>query len=298
MKKFLIKLITGVLFLIIIDFVAGILLDRLFTDLPVRNSETSTIYNSLFPKGNVGVLVLGSSTANHHYNTQILSDSLGYISYNAGLDGHDLIYSDMVFESFLSTSALKYVIIDLGVYNIDGSWKERFNTIKSYYGRNQYVTDYYSNETDWKQRLKLHSNLYRYNGALHSIISLMLFDRSSDVNNGYRPLSGTKSFNYMTSRGFQPDVEVLKHLNNIVDKCKSKNIHLALVKSPYCVDNPDFNNWLEDFGRDNNIQVILENKNPYWKEHPELFYDGSHLNSDGADVLTKRVCERIKTSIQ
>ena len=298
MKSFIIKVFIVAICLFVFDRFLGSIFDRLFTDLPSRQSETSTIYNSLFPNEDVGILVLGSSTANHNYNTRIFTDSIGLLAYNAGLDGHDLAYSDMVFESFLSKTSLQYVIVDIGMPNIDGQWKGRLGKVKQYYGRNRFVTDYFDEETDWKQRLKLNCNTYRYNGTMHSVISILFFERPADTLYGFRPLEGTHAFNYQDVRGFAPDEDLLKHLTNIVQKCSENSIQLIIVKSPCCVDNLDFNIWLETFGCEHKVLTIMENKNLFWKEHPELYYDGNHLNSEGANILSNRVCERIKQIIK
>lgn len=291
MKSFIINFFIVLLSLIVIDLCSGFVFDKVFYDLPSKQSETSQVYCSLFPTRDVGVLVLGSSTANHHYNTRILSDRLGEEVFNAGLDGHDIIYSDLVFNSFLTRGSLHYVILDINTPSIDGYWKNRLGVIKPYYGRNQYVTNYFKTETDWNQRIKLKSNIYRYNGTLHSILSMALLNRAEDTLNGYRPLVGSHTFVYKTVRDFHPDSDLLKHLDGIVQQCKENDINLVIVLSPSCIDNPYFNGWLESYGRDNNVTIIMENKESLWKNHPEYFYDGNHLNSKGADVLTERICK-------
>ena len=118
MKSFIYKILIVAVSLFVIDHIVGYLLDRLFTDLPSRESETSTIYRSL-NRESADVLVLGSSTANHHYNSLSLSDSLSMSVFNAGVDGFDITYSDIVYQSFVDRKDLKYVIIDIGEANVD-----------------------------------------------------------------------------------------------------------------------------------------------------------------------------------
>lgn len=292
MRKLIFKFIIGCVLLIAIDFCIGIICDRLLSDLPGRYSETSTIYKSIFDE-EPGVLVLGSSTASHHYNTKILAEQLGEKAFNAGMDGRDIVYSDIVFQAVLSRVKPKYVIIDIGIPNLNGYWKKRIDCVRPYYGRSDVVTDYFQRESDWQQRIKLLSNTYRYNGTIHSLISLLLFDREPDTTAGYRPLVGSKRFEFKTESGFVPDAAVLKHLDNIVETCKKRGIGLVIVKSPHFVQNVTFNAWLKQYALDNNVKVFMECEDPYWNEHPELFYDGSHLNLNGADSMTLRVCKRI-----
>jgi hypothetical protein len=292
MRSFIYKTIIITVFLFVIDYIVGFSLDRLFTDLPSRESETSTIYRSLNTES-ADVLILGSSTANHHYNSLSLSDSLSMSVFNAGVDGFDILYSDIVYQSFVDRKDLKYVIIDIGEANVDGSWINRISYVRRYYGRNKAVTDFFDKETDWQQKIKLYSNLYRYNSSLNSIVSLLFFDRSPDNNNGYRPLYGSKSFEFKTINYFKPNAKCINHLTNIIEKCREKGTKVLIVKSPEAIYNSAFVNWLQSFADSNSVSLLLECDNPIWRERKDLFYDGSHLNSDGSEILTRNVCKKL-----
>ncbi len=292
MKSFVFKIVSVLVLVFLIDLLGGKLMDTLFCDLPATESETSAIYRALFIE-KADILVLGSSTASHHYNTKILSNRLAGTSYNAGMDGRDIIYSDIVLQSFISRQVPKYVIIDMGLPNVNGHWKRRINCVQQYYGRNKAVTNFFSEES-WQQRMKLRSNVYRYNSTAHSIISMLLIDKKPDSLAGFRPLYGSSSFDFKTEEGFCPDKEDLKHLNSIVKSCKDNNIRLFIVKSPYLINNTTFNQWLKEYCINNEVHLILESEDLFWKNHPELFYDGSHLNAMGADSLTYRICRKIQ----
>lgn len=93
--------------------------------------------------------------------------------------------------------------------------------------------------------------------------------------------------------GFKPDLSVLSHLDAIIEECKKQNIGVIIVKSPHFMNNIDFNDWLVKYGEENNVPVLMESNSLFWRNHPELFYDGSHLNSQGADSLSTRVCKFI-----
>lgn len=288
MKIFLIKLLSICGICVVADIIFGFIVERVYP----RSTDEAIIMRSAFPK-EVGVLVLGSSSANHHYNTDILADSLGYLSYNAGRDGMDLIYSDIVFQTFLERCELKYVILDIGISNVNGSWSNRINNLKGYYGINTPLTNYYKNETSCQQRVKLLSSLYRYNGSLITVLRGASSNTGAGDANGFKPLYGSKHFEYEETVDFSPDTTILRHLNNIIDKCNTHNIYLTIIKSPHYVIDSEFNRWLEKYCAEHNTQVIMENENTYWKLHPELFYDGSHLNSEGADIFTRSSCSKI-----
>ena len=296
MKQFLIKFFCCGALVVAIDFGVSFTHSRIFGDLPDKTSMVSTIYYSLFKKS-ADVVILGSSTANHHYNSKMMEDRLGMSVYNSGLDGRDMVYFDVVLQSTMERQVPKYVILDISSVQLDGSWIDRISDTKLYYGRNIPVTNYYDNETDWQQRLKLYSALYRYNKTFSYLIRVKL--DASNVLNGYAPLEGNRGqFEREYVYSFVPDAKELAHLNNIVELCKNNNTKLVLVQSPQASDNIEFDKWIDRYASEHNITLIKENVNSYYFDNPTLFYDGNHLNSQGANVLTGRIIEVIKCNIE
>jgi hypothetical protein len=295
MKQFIIKFICCGALVVAIDLGVGFTHSRIFGNLPDKTSMVSTIYYSLFKKS-ADVLILGSSTANHHYNSKMMEDSLRMSVYNSGLDGRDMIYFDVVLQSTLERQIPKYVILDISSVHLDGSWISRISDTKLYYGQNVPVSNYYDKETDWQQRLKLCSALYRYNKTFSYLIRVKL--DAPNVLNGYAPLVGNRENVDLTYySNFSLDTKELAHLENIIKICKRNNSILILVQSPQASDNLEFDKWIEEYASEQDISLIKENKNSYYFDNPSLFYDGSHLNSQGADILTKRIIEVIKHKI-
>lgn len=292
MKQFIYKGIAILLLVVLIDVAVGAVSGKIFTSLPDKNSMIATIQQSLFKK-KADVLILGPSTANHNYNALMMSDSLGMNVYNAGLDGRDMIYSDVVLQSYLDRCDLKAVLLDIGPVQLDGSWIDRIHDTKPYYGINKHVTDYYDNETDWQQRLKLLSSLYRYNKTLSYWIRVQI----DPVNNskGYAPLYGrAESINPSMANCFEVDSTEYSHLKNIVDVCAQRNIWLVLIESPSESMNTTFEDWIKRFCLLNGVELLGKESFEDFYNHPEWFKDANHLNSDGADVFTKIIISKIK----
>jgi len=292
MKQFLFKGSAILILVALIDVAVGAVSDKVFTNLPDKNSMIATIYQSLFNK-KTEVLILGPSTANHNYNSMLMADSLGMTVYNSGLDGRDMIYSDVVLQSYLERCKLKKVILDVSTVQLDGSWLNRIHDTKPYYGLNDAVTKYYDNETDWQQRLKLVSSLYRYNKTLSYLIRVQL--DPVNTTNGYSPLSGVaESLKQNTSSSFRLDSIEYSHLMNIVSLCRNNNIELILVQSPKYSNDVTFDKWIDQFAAMNNLALLPENRNDYYRNNKKFFKDDSHLNSDGAVEFTKRVSVFLK----
>lgn len=291
MKRFIIKFLICGLLVVAIDVCVGITHRRVFTSFPDKTSMVSTIYQSLFEK-QADVLILGSSTANHHYNSKMMEDSLNMTVYNSGLDGRDMVYFDVVLQATLERCTPKYVLLDIGVPHLDGSWVNRISDTKLYYGSNNAVTRYYNTETDWQQKLKLISSLYRYNKAFSYLIRVYL-DSPNDLN-GFAPLKGHKEdIKPLKVSGFSLNDNELKHLDNIVSLCKKDGIILFFIQSPQAEDNTDFDEWMSNYALNKGVKLIQENKNSLYFNRTELFYDGSHLNSEGADVFTVNIIREI-----
>ena len=86
-----------ILFLLIffaIDSLFGIVFDKIF--FVQKRKLTYAIEQS-----NESLLILGSSRAQHHYNSQILADSLGLSVYNAGVSGQNIYFHYALLKSVL-----------------------------------------------------------------------------------------------------------------------------------------------------------------------------------------------------
>ncbi len=292
MRQFVYKGLAVLALVVLIDLAVGVISDRVFTSLPDKNSMIATIQQSLFNK-TADLLVLGPSTANHHYDAQLMTDSLGMDVYNAGLDGRDMIYFGVVLQSYFDRCGVKMVILDVGPTQLDGSWLAMINDTKPYYGISKQVTEYYDNETDWQQRLKLFSSLYRYNKTLSYWIRVQI-DPVNDTK-GYVPLERVlDTLELSETNEFTVDSTEYRYFVNIVDMCKKNNATLVVVQSPSADRNLAFENWVASFCEKNHIVCIQEIANEEYYKHPEWFQDGAHLNSAGACVFSRKIVNALK----
>ena len=95
-------------------------------------NQTNTV--QAFFKRTADVLILGPSTANHHYDCRILEDSLGMSCFNAGRDGQNIIYDAMVLEGFLTRCTPKLVVVDVTHSTLSDTWMASLNDFNCYYG--------------------------------------------------------------------------------------------------------------------------------------------------------------------
>ena len=122
------------------DLLIGAISKKLAMAAPDAGLNQTNTAQALFNK-KADVLVLGSSRANHHYVSSMFKDSLGLSCYNAGRDGHDILYAYMIFQSFLERNMPKMVVIDIASSMMDGSWIQNNKDMTCFYGASKVVTD-------------------------------------------------------------------------------------------------------------------------------------------------------------
>ena len=88
MKKFLLKLALFFAALIVVDRALGMVFSYMG-----NHAKGGYIghHKYVTDKTNEDILIFGSSRAIHHYNPQIITDSLGLTCYNCGQDGNGIV---------------------------------------------------------------------------------------------------------------------------------------------------------------------------------------------------------------
>ena len=177
-----------VLLLVSLDWVTGVMGNALLARVPAVESLQSSMCQSILHQ-QADVIVLGSSRARHHYSTRMIADSLGMTCYNAGIDGHDMLYAYVVFRSMVERHCPRVVILDVCNNQVNGRWKQNsLSDYKCLYGMNRWATQMVDEQEDLLLTVKMQSNMYRLNGVWAWLASS--FFRRHDANNGYVPLEG------------------------------------------------------------------------------------------------------------
>lgn len=278
------------------DFIIGAISRRLVMAAPDAGLNQTNAVQALFNK-KADVLVLGSSRANHHYVSSMFKDSLGMTCYNAGRDGHDILYATMVLRSFLERCTPKLVIVDVNGSGLDGSWIKSNKDMICFYGASKAVTEILDKDVlKGFDKIKMMSNLYRYNNTLEWIATAYLSNWGEG--DGYFPMPVTN--NGMTKavgkdHKFTPHSKCLAYMNDIVKTCKEKDIQLILCVSPslsYSLHG--INDWMKEYGQQHQIKTLDFTGDTTYVDHPNLFFDATHLNDRGARIFTKNLFGKLK----
>ena len=297
MKKFFINIAIFFTIIAVIDFAAG----KVFWHLQmIAGGRTGAEYYAC-KESNEDVLILGSSRAAHHYVSQILSDSLGMKSYNAGQDGNGIILHYGRWKMISERYTPKLII-----YDITANFDIALNDNMAYVDRlkpfcddsrvKKYIAGVFPLE-----KYKLYSKMYRYNYKFLEGISDCA--TNNVVDDGYVPLEGLIRQEIVDKENFEHKVITidsvkLKYLEQLVKEAKEKDTRILFVLSP------SFRGVERDQVAIKSINDIAKRYSVRFLDYSDdsicqdasLFYDSSHLNDKGARQFSNKLVVWIRQS--
>jgi len=269
------------------------------------------IYES---KVNSELLIFGSSRAWIHIDANMISDSLGILSYNLGIDGHNFWLQNLRYRELLKCNKKpKYIILSLDYFTLKKN--------EELYNSEQFLPYML-----WNKDIKNATISYKGFSTLDYEIPLIRFYGNHDaVENSIRYFTGHLSNPITRIRGYQGREEnwnsdfdnaksTMKSLEikldnptiilfeNFLKECKSNNIKLIFVYTPEYIEGQKFVS---------NRAQIMELYNRYSKEYEipfydfsndsisydkKYFYNASHLNKVGSQIFTKKLIDTLKCS--
>ncbi|HVS92012.1 MAG TPA: hypothetical protein VHE59_08285 [Mucilaginibacter sp.] len=243
------------------------------------------------------MLIVGSSRAAHHYNPAIIQDSLHATVFNAGADGTFMFYYDAILRSALKRYHPKVVIMDL--------LPDEFEKGQEAYDHLSLLLPYYSYHPEIRpiiqlrgpyEKYKLLSKTYPYNSKLLSAITTLLHAKQGVKSyDGYIPLNN-KMVVAEPVMTFKNDIDTLKlaYFKNFINECTANGIKLIVSVSPiYIKYNPSKS---IELGK----EICAAHHIPFFNylHDPDfgkpMFSDPHHLNSQGADLFTKKFIADIR----
>lgn len=293
MCKFLFKVGLFFLLIVIFDVFFGYTMDSITKRIDIGGTGCD---NYICDKMTDDLVVFGSSRAEHHYNTQMMSDSLGYSCYNAGEGGCGIILAYGRLLMILERYTPKTIIYEVtpGFDYLD--WKDKENNLsrlKPRYYRPGIDSIFWA--VDSNERYKMISGMYRHNSIFlqNSIVYLFRLTTSNGIK-GFRPTDGEMDVmkikedkkQYDSKEGYMYDTLKIHYLHKFVEI--TKDLNLLFVVSPmwYGQDTLVLEP-IKQICKKKNICLIDYSNSPKYVHRNEYFKDGTHLNARGADEFTK-----------
>lgn len=287
---------------VVADFVVGSLFESWFAKM---TSGTIGRNNYICHSMSEDVLVFGSSRAIHHYDTKVLSDTLGMSCYNLGQDGCGIILSYGRLMMALNSHRPKVVICDITSYDIEqGNNIVQIHSLKPYYSQVPALADLFR-DVDKTEPLKMMSRVYRYNtNYIHN--PKVLLKRNSEVkyisdkrfgfkpiNKKFDPMKIRKASEYSPAPKWNVDSLKLTYLQRFVDAL-GDDVTIVFVVSPFWYANQRYDvSLIDGFCKKNNIPFLDYQCDEDFVHNDSLFTDGTHLNSRGAEYFSKKIAHII-----
>ncbi|WP_017259310.1 hypothetical protein [Pedobacter arcticus] len=304
------KLILFAVIIFAVDWVLGLALEKLYFSLKKGQFAQNTY---ALDEASPDILVFGSSRAQHHYSSKILSENLGYSIYNAGRDGQFLPYYCAVQAVILERKTPKIIILDVNIWELGPNEQKymKLAQLLPYVAEHPVLRNYTAKISKF-ENLKLISKTYPYNSTLLiSVYDHLLTNTEPEDDRGYFPLVGEvseKMFNkYQTEKktydekratqDIEIDQQAVAYYHQFLKKTKDLNIKTYVVISPTVLKEPNTEekSLLESIAKKySNVKFLDFATDSTYNNHYQLFADEFHLNDKGAEKFSKELAELIK----
>lgn len=301
-----------VLFVIVVfaaDRVIGFGLEKLYFSLKQGQFAQNTY---AFDVAQPDILVFGSSRAQHHYSSEIISKELGLSIYNAGRDGQFLPYYCATQDVILERKIPKIIILDVNIWEL-GPNEQKYAKLAQLlpYVAEHPVLKRYTKEISEFENLKFISKTYPYNSTLLISVYDHLFQEENPDDRGYSPLIGqvTKTMfekysvekkvydQKRATQNIQIDQHAVAYYKQFLQKTTDLNIKTYVIISPTILKEPqtEEKTLLESIAKNySNVTFMDFATDSTYNNHYELFADEFHLNEKGANRFSAELADLMR----
>lgn len=295
MKKFIIYVLIFLSIIILLDILFGVICRYLNSH--AMGGDTANHYNITMVQTD-SILIMGSSRAIHHYDAKVLEDSLHTTVYNCGLDGNGILFQYGRLSLILQRYCPKLIIYD-AIYTFDisqGSSAERDLRWLRRWSCN-HTLDSLISDISVNEKYKLFSNFYKYNTDFIQMFSDYVRPMQEISYKGYKPLNGV--IDYLPENNNDEIVEwsplKLKYFKKFIDLCKSNDIKLVVVYSPWFSKKTSIPYYrLTELCNEELIPVIDYYGGGVFNDSKNLFKDASHMNDVGAKKFSRDIVHHLR----
>lgn len=246
---------------------------------------------------NEDILIFGSSRAIHHYNPEIIEDSLQMSCYNCGRDGNGIIFSYGMYRLFKNRYTPKFIIYDIidDFDLINENNNEKYlEWLRCYYDKPG-IDSIFIN-VDKNEKYKMIPQMRWYNYKFIQIASDYISPKQSDIK-GYRPLEGIIKYEpiEINNKPIHYDNLKLEYFKLLIKDCKEKGTKLIFVVSPkYKGGKKQSYEAIIRLAKHENIPFFYYYNDNEISSKKKYFEDSMHMNKYGAEEYTKKIINDIK----
>jgi hypothetical protein len=299
-RKVKINILTFVVTLIFLIYCLQLFLDYLY-----KTSSQTKVAKLLRHEIDPELVIFGSSVAYVHFDTKMIQDEIKLSTYNMGWDGTFYIQYRGLLEEYLTfTKNCKAIVLVCDLYSFGkNSLITRPDLYYANLNNNHIYNSLFEIEASkiWKAKYIPGFRLSLYNKAFYKEITTNLYYKfrgipCEDPQLGFRPVDlNWKDVKQKLTPFKAPfDVKIYNSMRETIKKISQKNISVFIVVSPILKESQplilNFNDHKKFLKSLSNIQntYFIDYLNDDICNHKELFYNNSHMNKSGAELLTKK----------
>lgn len=317
MRKFIIKTCLFIIPIIALSFPLDLLLSNAISKCSSTSfvADEYSVWNDILEKEiDSDIAIYGSSRAWVHFNSNLLTDSLGHDSYNFGVDGHNFWIQYLRHKIYIENNRRPKVII----LSVDYSTLQKredlfnYNQFLPYMLWNEDIKEYTSDYIGF-QNLDFKIPLLRYVGKFNFFLDALAlqFKNEEAVQRRDKGFAGVE----LT---WQNDLEEAKKKNKsykvILDdasielfdtflmECDKNDITVLMVHAPiyyeglqYIENNEEVLEVLRSFSKKHSLDFLDYSKDKICYDKSR-FYNATHLNKEGANIFTNKLIQDIRNT--
>ena len=298
MKSFVYKVVLFLIGFVLIDFVLGLGARYLISH--AKGGDTG-LNHYICHQMREDCLIFGSSRGMHHYDPNIISDSLGMSCWNCSLDGNGIVLMYGRYEMLSARYTPKLLI-----YDVQTSFDLLDGDNHKYLGGLRYDYDEPSIDSifwrvDKMERYKMLMNGYRYNSQWLQLISDNLHPLRCD-DKGYRPMDKKMLYKPKNDKGtpeaYQYDSLKLYYMEKLIKSCQAKGTKLIFAISPqFETFDDEVYLPLKVMCEKYHVPLVNHYCDKEFVTTQDYFYDSVHMNCTGATRYTKKIVKEIKKKV-
>jgi hypothetical protein len=300
-KKYGIRFLCLLGIFIVLDIVIGMGLQFFYF-----RQKQGALYNLTYTleQQTAEILILGSSRAKHHYNPDIISDSLNMSCFNAGYASQGILYHKALLDVVTERYNPKVIIVDVltGELDINEKAYDLLSILNPYLRRHPVLWETVKMKSPF-EKVKHLSRVYPYNSLLGRIVMGNLNFKTKDVTeNGFYALKGVLNFSLkeVTYKEAPLDDNKINAFNQFLSDCICRGISVYVVKSPafqYETNNSNSIAYIIAACEQQQIPFIsYQNREDF--TDGRLFLDPAHLNDIGADKFSSDIAHFLNLTMR
>ncbi len=301
MKRFIIKIVVFFFIIAVIDQIGGRTLK--YIDVHSQYGDAFT-REYIVSRCTEDMIIMGSSRGNHHYDPQIMSDSLKLSCFNCSYDALGILNMYGRYLLMTRKHIPKVLIYDVfapnDIYGDENDHLKFLDGIKQYANTPQVMSIF--NDIAPVESYKLQSRLYQYNTKLFYMLS-EIKGKFTPAKLGYLPLDGTMehipALYVAEYKNQQPDSVKMKYMRKLIHEARRKGTKIIFCISPRYGTTPNSDlDPIIKLAKEENVPLLNHYTDKRFTTKKEYFKDSFHLNRIGATAYTKIIVGEIKHLIK